>query len=233
MRKFLHIVKWDLLLLYRQNLIFVALFIAAAYTAILLYFRHLQLQELVVGLIFSDPVMLGFIFIGVLILFEKDGNILQAINVTPVKKWQYLWSKAVSLTVVALPIAIVMQYAGYSGNIQPVFMIIAVVLTSLLFVFLGVIGAVKVKTFNQYILIFPLFLMPMLLPLLDYFNVFSSNLFYLIPTHATLLLMKASVSEVTFFDMAYSIVFLVLSVVTAYFVARNTFINNILKDDNN
>lgn len=230
MQKLLNALKWDFLLLFRYKLIFVATVLAIAYVLVLHFIKQFEIDELVILLIFSDPVMLGFMFVGVMILFEKGENTLQAIVVNPLKNWQYLWSKGLSLTLIALPFSIIMAYAGYVGEIQLIYLSISVVLTSLIFVFLGVAGAVRVKTFNQFILVIPMFLIPLCIPILDLFGVLSGKWMYLIPTHASIILMKASVQNIPLIEIIYAVPFLIISLIASYIFALRSFTKHIIEN---
>ena len=173
--------------------------------------------------------MLGFLFVGVMILFEKDSNTLQAIIINPLKNWQYIWAKAISLTFISTLVGLIMLYAGYSGKIQPLYMLIALSFTSILFVFFGVIGVVRVRTFIQYMIIIPMFLMPMIIPLLDFFRVYTAKWMYLIPSHASLILMKASIQSQPAGDIIYAIFYLLLWIIVAYKIAQASFVKYIVE----
>ncbi|MCB0553945.1 MAG: hypothetical protein KDD02_10365, partial [Phaeodactylibacter sp.] len=72
------------------------------YVLILLNLPDGQYGWLTVFLIFNDPMGLGLMFIGALYLFEKNENTLQALSVTPLRAWQYLASKTITLSLIAL-----------------------------------------------------------------------------------------------------------------------------------
>ncbi len=57
--------------------------------------------------------MLGFIFIGVMVLYEKGQHTLQALSVCPIKFENYIWSKVISLTILALPICFGIVFSAH------------------------------------------------------------------------------------------------------------------------
>lgn len=52
--------------------------------------------------LFSDPAMIGLIFIAALLFLEKQEGTLKAYLVSPGRIWEYLFSKALTLTLLAL-----------------------------------------------------------------------------------------------------------------------------------
>ncbi|CDO04896.1 hypothetical protein BN988_03473 [Oceanobacillus picturae] len=59
---------------------------------------------------FSDPGVLGFFFIGGLVLLERNQNILDNLFITPYKVEEYIFSKALSLTVLSILTSYIIQY---------------------------------------------------------------------------------------------------------------------------
>jgi fluoroquinolone transport system permease protein len=226
--KLLRTIIWDIRFALRYNIITVAIVITGLYTIIFKLIPGADITEVLVSFIFSDPTMLGFIFVGAMVLFEKDANTLQALTVTPIKPWQYLWSKAIALTLIAMLCSIGMAFIGHGFNIRMVYFIPAVVLSSLVFTFIGFIGISRVKTFNQYIILIPMFLLPAILPLADFYGLVHSPFFYLIPTQGTLLLFKAAFKEVSSLNILYSVVILCITVWITYRIAERHYLRYIV-----
>ena len=100
--KLLPVLKYDFLFQAKQGIYYLYGGITAIYL-ILLHFLSGDIKEGVgIIMIISDPVLLGFFFIGGIILLEKDNNILQALFVTPLKINIYILSKVLSLYCVTL-----------------------------------------------------------------------------------------------------------------------------------
>ena len=229
MKTLLSTIIWDLKLQVRNNILTVAIIIAALYTGIFFAFNLKGHDDILVALIFSDPAVMGFIFIGVLVLFEKGANTLQALVVTPIKIWQYLFSKAISLTLIALIICFAMIFAGHGFKLNYLYFTLASFLTSVLYVLIGFIGVAKIKTFNQYIIIIPVFLAPAVLPMLNFFEVTNTYLFYIFPTQASLILFKGTYERIGLFDLFYSITYLVIWILFTYYLASKQFDKHLIK----
>jgi fluoroquinolone transport system permease protein len=180
-------------------------------------------DDVLVLLIFSDPSVLGFLFVGVLVLFERGANTLEAVVVTPLSSAEYLWSKAISLTLIALPCGLAMGWAGHGARFGYLTLAAAIVLSSLLFIFLGFVGVARVRTVNEYLLIVPAFLGPLNLPFLGLLGLWDSPIFYLIPTQASLILFQAAFEPRPVWELAYAVGFLTASVAGAFLWARHAF----------
>jgi fluoroquinolone transport system permease protein len=230
MTRITSLLKLDFILLIRNRIVLVAAVITALYAGILQVLPDENFNMVITTLIFTDPVMLGFIFIGVMVLFEKGGNTLQAISVSPVRSGEYLWSKALSLTLVSIAAALIMTLAGVGFRFQPIYLILAITFSSLLFIFIGFVGVSWVKTFNQYFVFIPIFLTPAFLPFLNYFGITDIWLVYLIPTQASLILFVAAfdgTDSVSTTDIIYSIIYALVSIWGAYIWAMKSWNRNL------
>jgi len=201
-------IKWDTVLIYKYGIFTVALSISAIYSISFLFTDTHGLEKLVALLIFTDPVMYGFLFTAVMVLFEKDARTNQVLAITPLTSRQYILSKAISFTLLALICSLLILISAHPAVMHLILFIPAVILSSALFVFIAIIGVSHVRNFNQFILVIPLVLAPVCLPLLDFFNVAHSWLFYLIPSQACLLLFGGSVGSITGWQILYSIIYL-------------------------
>lgn len=220
MKLFINLLKWDLVLLFKYGILPVAIGIGVLYIA-LIYLLNIP-NNIIVLLIFSDPSMMGFIFVGVMILFEKQAGTTSALVVTPLQPWQYLLSKSISLSVPAIIVSLAMVFASKAGG-SYFLVTIAVVLTSVLFLLLGFVGAQQVKTFNQYILIIPMFLVPFCIPLVDYLGLWNSQLMWVFPTYASLKLLSAAFGEVNTMEILLSILILITSIYLAWIWAMQVY----------
>lgn len=223
MKHLLTALRWDFIRQWRYNIVGIMLVITLLYVG-LLYFLPLENKDpLLIFLIFNDPTALGMLFIGSLVLFEKGDGTLQALVVTPLRKWQYLWSKAISLTVIATGASLLMAWLSHGWSTQILWLVIGVGLTSLLFVFLGIIVVAGCQSFNQYLLRLAIYFIPLSLPLLNFVGYTDTYWWYFFPTQATLLLLEASFSNLPVWKIAYSIGCLLIWIAGTFWVANRVF----------
>lgn len=231
MKILFRLIFWDLKLQVRNGILTVAIFIAVFYMAAFLLLGLRGKDDILIALIFSDPTFMGFIFTGVLVLFEKGANTLQALVVTPVKIWQYLFSKAISLTLITSIICFAMVFTSHGFYFNYFWFVIATFLSSVLFILLGFIGVAKVKTFNQYIIVIPLFIAPLSLPYLYFFGVSNSWLFYLLPTQGALILFRGAFEKITLGETIYAVIYLILSIWITYRISKQLFMKHIIRGE--
>ena len=223
MTKMLRFTWWQVKLLAKYQLLTVALAIAAIYLAILFFFKLLHTDLITSLFVFMDPTGLGFIFIGVIILFEKGDNTLDVQVVTPMKTGHYLWSKALALLVPAIICSSGIVFATKGFDFDALTFYISLILTSLIFTFIGIAGVIRVNTFNQYMILIPLFMAPTALPLLNFFGLTDWKILFIIPTQSTLNLFTDSLSRNhTWFEII-DIAYLGLWTWLSYYIARKSF----------
>jgi fluoroquinolone transport system permease protein len=115
------------------------------------------------GLIYSDPSVLGFFFLGGLMMLEKSEGVRAALAVSPATALDYLAAKTTTLTALALAAVIAMGLAR-SGPVNWPLLIISVALTSIFFVAIGTAIALRFKTVNSYLIGSAGLLTPFILP---------------------------------------------------------------------
>lgn len=218
---------WQLRLLYKYNIILIAFVVALIYGTLLTAFPILQIDYVIIPLILGDPTMLGFIFIGVIVLFEKAENTLPALQVTPMQTNNYLWSKALALLVPAIICSVSIAIAAYGIRMNYFLLIITVTLSSLIFTFIGIVGVSRVKTFNQYILIIPLFLTPTVLPFFNFYGATNWLIWYLVPTHSTLDLLLMAVYDFNIGIAILHVLYLLAWVFLSYHLAKKAYENKL------
>ena len=204
MKHLLSTTGWDLKLELRYQIVTITAIVTALYIAI---FQILPegAEKVATALIFSDPAMLGFMFIGALLLFEKNAHTLKALAVSPLKPGIYIGAKVLSLSVIGLGASLIMAFAAHGFSFNWLLFGIGVLYASIIFTLVGFIGVVRVETLNQYIMIVPLALTPFLLPLLNLFELTNSFWLFLIPSQAILLLMEGATSSISVWELLYGL----------------------------
>lgn len=113
--------------------------------------------------IFTDPSVLGFFFLGALMMLEKAENTRNALAVAPLSAANYFWSKTITLTVIALIAALVMAPFVH-GDVNWLLLVAAVTLTSVQFIGVAVPAALHFKTVTGYLIGSAGFLTPVIGP---------------------------------------------------------------------
>ena len=185
--------------------------------------RQNQLDKAMLFLIFSDPLVLGMTFIGALILFERADRTIDVIVITPLKRWQYLWSKAISLTLVAVVCSIIMAAVSFGLAVPWFWFLLSIALSSVIFIFLGFVIVASCTSFYQYLLKMGIFMIPVSLPLLNFIELTDTKIWYLVPTQATLILMETLIAAQSTGNIIYAVFYLVIWCIGSYYFASRAF----------
>ena len=228
MNRLLIALKWDFIRQQRYQIVTAAVLVTVLYILLFLGLQWEYEDKLLIFLIFNDPVGLGMLFIGSLILFEKSDRTLQALVVTPIRPWQYLWSKGLSLTLITTLCSYAMAFVGHGWAFHYWYFGIAIAFTSLFFTFLGVIIVSGCRSFNEYVMKMGISLIPIVLPFLNFLGITDTYWWYIVPSQPGLLLMEAAFGKTfALWQIMYAIGYLVLATAVSYYFAERAFIKKL------
>jgi len=143
-------------------------------------------DEVAVALIFTDTSVLGLIFVGALVLLEKQQGVLQSLSVTPLKLNKYLFSKVLSLTILSAVISSLLwiiplwSFHGYA------LLLPGVILSSIVFTLFGIGFAAGTESFNQFLARVFLGSMIFSLPVIPMFFFPETGWLVILPANAAL-----------------------------------------------
>jgi len=225
-----NMLKWEFILLYRYKIIHISLL------SIILYFLSTQAVESMKGqtqvhsvLLFFDPAVIGIVFVGALILFEKSENVLQALVITPMKTDEYILSKIISLTILSIISGLLfMSLMAIFNNtdFNILFLLTGIILTSVMLILVGVILVSRVMSVNGYMLgMIVGFLGLSFPPLLNLFGLFESPIFYLWPTQASFILFNGvfNSSNLELWEILYGVLYQLIWIAALYILAKKAF----------
>ena len=218
MKQLLHLLRWDLVHLQRNQMIAVSLLVAAAYLGIFYLLRTLgNLEELLIVMIFNDPVIMSYFFAGALLLLEKDQRTLDALSVIPLSPGAYFWAKGLSLSSIATGTALLMTWVGYGWTFHYGHFIAGVLGSALLFAGLGCLIGLRTRGFNAFLVRSIGIFIPVALPLLLLFEITDSPLLYVLPSTPGILLLKAAFEPLAWWQYAYGYGYLLLALTLVYY----------------
>jgi len=189
-------IKWQVFIFQRNNLITMIAVITAVNTLLIYSLRGRDsLEKFTTLLIYNDPAIIGFIFIGISIILEKDQEVLAALFVSPLSHHVYLISRVITLSTISTIAALAMVLAAKGTSFNVVHFSVGAFATCAFFCLLGIF----LVSYTTEILHFLLRAIPLLifmsLPLLNYFELTDLALFKLFPVQGGLNLMVNSYSE--------------------------------------
>ncbi len=179
-------------------------------------------------LTFSDPSALGFYFIGGLVLLERGQGVYDSLFVTPFRPFEYIASKTLSLSLLAVLSACVIHAATFGLTAKLWGIVTSTGLTAMFFTTLGLGVAVKSRSVNGFFLQSAFYSLPFLLPLIPYFGLLESPLWRLLPTWGSLTLLDAAFLPVASSDCLFSCLVLIFWIGIACLWTRREFDRHIM-----
>ncbi len=167
----------------------------------------------------SGVTLTTFFLVGVLLMLERGEGTLDVVLVSPLRPAEYLASKLITVTALALVESVLIAGIAYGLGFSFPWLAVAVFLRAGLVAAIGVAVGVRYRSITQ-------FLMPAIaltvafdLPVLWYLELWPSPLFYLWPTLPSLLLAKAAFLPVDPLELVYACVYGALALGAAVFWA--------------
>lgn len=230
MNELLAMLKWEFILQSRYRIIYIA------FASVVLYYLMLEAVPLLNSIetnttfLFFDPMLIGIMFVGALVLFEKTENTLQALIVTPIKINTYFFSKIISLTTLSLTTGTIFLLLTRGLDFNVVYYLPGLILTSILLILIGFIFVSRCRSLNEYLLMIMLsFVVLFLPPLLHISKIYENTLFYLWPTQASFILLKGTFTEISITDTVYAVAYLIIWIMLCYYFAQKAFYKHIVQ----
>lgn len=220
-------ILYDMKFQLRHGFYYAYAFISIIYIAVLRFLPQSISDDAVILIIFSDPSVLGAFFIGAVFILEKSQNTLEGIFITPIRIWEYIFSKVISLTIISMISSFTIAAVNTNKDLNILVLFFGVFLTSIFYTFLGFIIAVYSKNTNQYLIkssVIGIFL----IPIIEYLGILSSRLFYIFPGKASLILIEGAFRTIGLGSIIYSVILLLLWCFAAYFLLEKVFYKKII-----
>jgi fluoroquinolone transport system permease protein len=204
------LLKKEITLQWRQGFWLVYFVVSFIYVIILFNVPMENRMMVSLILILSDTTMLGVIFIGALVLLEKQQMVIHSLFVTPLEPSAYIRSKTVSLTLIAVSMSILVYLPVWQFSAYSLLLLLTVTITAGTFAMLGLGLAANVDTVNKYFGLQIGVSMLLLLPVVPYLLLDQHPVFLFLPYIASLDLMLGAMSPLPFWRMALDFLFLFL-----------------------
>ncbi|RLD73004.1 MAG: hypothetical protein DRJ29_00445 [Bacteroidetes bacterium] len=210
------LLKKEIILQWRQGFWLVYFVFTAIYVTVLLSLPEKNRMLVSLILILSDTTMLGVIFIGALVLLEKQQLVIQSLFVTPLEPSHYIWSKTLSLSLIAISMSILVYLPVWHFSAYTLLLLATIAFTAGTFVLLGLGLAARIDTINQYFGLLMGVSMLLILPVLPYMLLEQHPVFLILPYVASLDLMLGTMNPLPFWRILLDIVLLVVWGFIAY-----------------
>lgn len=149
---------------------------------------------LVPFLLLLDAAAIGMFLIAALIFVEKEDGVLRAYFVTPGRTWEYLFSKSLSLSILAAFMTLIVVSLTIGGGPNYPQLLALIIVGSFCTTLLGAVVAVHFRTFTEFF--FPFLLLAnavFALPAVGYFAPTSPQWIKLLPTYNLIAALSESI----------------------------------------
>lgn len=184
--RLLYAIRFDMLFQYRHGFYLAYGFVTLFYAVVLMLLPEPVKIQVLPLILFTDISVLGFFFIGGILLLEKDQNSIEALFVTPLKAIEYLLAKYVSLSVIATVATMLLYVLVHREFSFLPELLLIVWLNMFLYTFVGIALVANVKTVNDYFVVGVPVGIVLFIPLLSHFDIWNAPFLYLLPTLPTL-----------------------------------------------
>lgn len=202
--------KADIQFQWKQGFYLVYVLLTIMYMVLLSQFSSEAKKVLVPIVVFGDPSLVGFFFIGGIVMLEKVQGILRYVVVTPLRPWEYLMAKVASLTLVAVAAGICITLTTYQGRVHWIPFLGGIVLTSMFFTLYGFVAAASCHTMNQFFIRMIPYLLAVILPCFSLIGFSYSWVFRVFPSVAGLWLVYGAFHGIGFIQGGLYMMYLVL-----------------------
>lgn len=220
------LVWFDVRYQWRHRYYLVYLIVCAVYVGILHAIPEAYTKDALVLLTFSDPAALGLLLAGSIVLLERDQGIWHALFSTPLRAWEYLVSKCVSLGLLSLLAALAIHLPVSGLPQAPYAFVSGILLSSFFFTLTGITAALNSRSINGFLIRSQLYALPFALPVLEYLDVASLPAIRLLPSSGSLTLISGSVRQIIPAEMGYAIAILILWLIGAGLFAKTLLMTN-------
>jgi fluoroquinolone transport system permease protein len=230
MSTFLKQLKWQFILLHKNDITVISFGITIIYGGILYFVRDVgNLDKVLVSLVLLDPTVIGYFLIALAIYTEIKQQVLQAIFVTPVNIHHFLLAKVVSLSIIgaicSLGLAVSVKGLDFDIATYTIGSFGICILSSLL--------GLMILTFASEFLKFamlsaPVFIIFVNISLLQYLGAIDIGVIkYILPIQGSVDLIDNAISG-TSINIWYSYISIIILIPVFYRTAYRLFTNRIV-----
>lgn len=213
-----NLIKWDICFQIKYGFYFIYTVLTILYIFLLFALPKSWCVNAMTIMIFSDPAAMGLFFMGAIVLLEKSQKIINLLAVTPVKVWEYILSKVISLAIVSVIVAFVLAVAAKSEDL--LLILVRTALTSVVFTLLGLNAATKINSLNQFVLVTVPIELVCFVPAVLFLFGFSPNAFNWYPINLCLSLIANKTENMILTLFIIVVTISILFVVTYYSTSK-------------
>jgi fluoroquinolone transport system permease protein len=197
--------RWEVTLQYRNGFYYAVAFVLAIWVLLWTQLPRMDLSAVLAGILISNLLVTTFYFMAGMVMLEKGEGSLEARVVTPMRSGEYLLVKVLGLSALVLieNLVIAGLFSGFQFGLLPV--ALGLLLAGAIFMLFGFLSVIRYNSINEYLLPSVGYAFLLMLPLIDFFGLWKSPLFYLHPIQGSLVLVQAGFQPAEALEWLYGI----------------------------
>lgn len=195
----------DVRLQLRNGFYYATVFMLLVWALILAWLPAADLRWILPPLVLGNLVINTFYFLAALVLLEHDEGSLQARRVTPLRQHEYLVSKLITLTALALAENLLIVVLFHGTGFAWLMMSVAIIIASVLYALLGMIAVARYDSINTFLMPSVLYTAFAEIPLLAYLGGVTHPILFLHPLQPPLLLAEGAFRPLGAAELTYGI----------------------------
>jgi fluoroquinolone transport system permease protein len=223
MTRLLSIARWDVQLQFRNGFYIVSAFTAAFFIIFLKQLSNVDLSYWWPAIITGNLTINSFYFMAGIVLLEKGEGTMEAQIVTPLRPWEVLGSKVLTLGLLSLfetlLIILIVQGVAFNWFLLVTSIVFYIAMLSLY----GFIVVARYDSISEFILPSALWTIGFSLPLLYYFDIWRHWVMFIHPLQAILILIQSAFMSVPAWQIVYGIAYSILWTGIALVVSLRAF----------
>lgn len=215
--------RWDIQLQFRNGFYYASAFVALFTVLILGLFPNADWRFILPAILFENLLINTFYFIAALVLLEKGEGTLEGIIVSPLRKWEYLASKIISLTILSIFETLVVTLIIFGASLNWPIFILGIIILCAMFALAGFLFVARYDSINTFLFPSVLFTALLSLPIIDSLSLWESPLMLLHPFQAPMLLLTAGFQTIPAWQIIYGIIYGIIWIGILYTLSQRAF----------
>lgn len=238
MNRFMSTLQKDVMIQSRNNMYAISVMVAIVFAVIFtMVLKPEYLSTVIPAALLFIVGGTTIIFVGALIMEEKELGLIDVFEITPLNMKTYLMSKVVSLTflstlevLIMIGIPIYWNNNNYDIELPNIaVLIVAVILLNLFYTLLGIGIVVRFNKLTDFMMPTVLIMIFLQVPIVYYSRIINAKLLLIIPSAAPIMLVQGAFNGLDLWQWIYGTVYTLLIVTVTGYWAYKAFVNNVLK----
>ncbi|MBI9050722.1 MAG: hypothetical protein JEZ00_14975 [Anaerolineaceae bacterium] len=217
MKRFLSILKWEVIRQFKNGIYYVSLIVLVLWVLLFGLIKTVSMDNIIPLIILGNLGLTTFYFMAGIMLFEKGEGSLAAQVTTPIRNWEYISAKAISLSLLATleNLIITIALAGWHFSYIP--LILGTFVAGFIFCLAGFISVIRYDSINEFLVPSILYMFAITIPILSAFWLQNSFIWYLHPIFGAYKMMQNGFAAIGFWNQLYATL---ISLATIFVLCR-------------